>query len=334
MARIELPESQRIWLESLYSKMNRGDAVDKRSLLVELRGKLPKGFDPAEIHSKLLRGQGTTITLLGIGVIDPASDLIVMANAVMESVRAILTENPKKQEIDVHDVLRHTTPLKGRAENAENMEAEDFGITEIEVADIFERLSFLGILHSGGTNYGPKGWRSIMIDEDTFNNYFKYESIEQMLEILFPNPSILISRPPVSKTTASSEPAEIPVTMDVFLSYSSQDIEEARQLSKAIKRAGGKVFMAEKSLIPGDEFAEEIKQALWAARELWLLVSPNSLKSEWVISEWGAAWVLGRRIVPILLRCESTQLSERLRSRQCIDFHKYAQLIKSTFQKR
>jgi hypothetical protein len=43
--------------------------------------------------------------------------------------------------------------------------------------------------------------------------------------------------------------------------------------------------MAPKVLKPGDDFAEEIRLALHGSHELWLLVSPSSAKSEWVISE-------------------------------------------------
>ena len=93
---------------------------------------------------------------------------------------------------------------------------------------------------------------------------------------------------------------EVLIIFDVFLSYASTDQIEADQIYEAIERAGGKVFLAGKNLRPGDDFAEEIRNALWSSREVWLLVSPNSLKSDWVISEWGAAWALRKRIVPIL----------------------------------
>jgi len=72
---------------------------------------------------------------------------------------------------------------------------------------------------------------------------------------------------------------------DVFLSYSNDDTDAANMLHKKIVDAGYKVFMAPKVLKPGDDFAEEIRLALHGSHELWLLVSPSSAKSEWVISE-------------------------------------------------
>jgi hypothetical protein len=118
---------------------------------------------------------------------------------------------------------------------------------------------------------------------------------------------------------------------DVFISYSSTDSNEASQIYEAITKAGGKAFLAGKSLKPGEDFADEIRQALVASRELWLIVSPTSLKSDWVLSEWGAAWALEKKIVPILHRCGPEQLPDRISRLQCIDFYRFAELIAQTF---
>lgn len=120
---------------------------------------------------------------------------------------------------------------------------------------------------------------------------------------------------------------------DVFLSYASVDRQEAITLYNAILEAGGKAFVAEKDIHPGDDFADKIRIALCNSKELWLLVSPQSIKSDWVISEWGAAWALEKKIIPILHRCAYDSLPDRLRKLQCIDYYKYPELIKHTFAK-
>lgn len=117
-------------------------------------------------------------------------------------------------------------------------------------------------------------------------------------------------------------------TYDVFLSYANADSDEAKSIHDQIKTAKHTVFMAPKILKPGDDFAEQIRLALLGSRELWLLVSPSTSKSEWVISEWGAAWALGKRIVPILHRCPPESLPARLASLQCIDLHRVEELIR------
>lgn len=124
---------------------------------------------------------------------------------------------------------------------------------------------------------------------------------------------------------------EAQLRYDVFISYSSSDSSEANQLYEAVKSAGGRAFLSNKSLKPGGNFAEDIREALVASRELWLLVSPTSLKSDWVLSEWGAAWALEKKIVPILHRCSPEQLPDRLSRLHCIDFYRFAELIAQTF---
>lgn len=120
---------------------------------------------------------------------------------------------------------------------------------------------------------------------------------------------------------------------DVFLSYSDADRDEAAQLYAAIDEAGGRAFMAPKVLSPGVDFADEIRTALENSRELWLIVSPTSIGSEWVTSEWGAAWVLRKRIVPILHRCKPEDLPDRIRKLHCTDFYKYRALVEEAFRK-
>lgn len=118
---------------------------------------------------------------------------------------------------------------------------------------------------------------------------------------------------------------------DVFLSYASKDNQEALKIYEAIEQIGGKAFLSEKKIKPGDDFAEEIRLALQGSKELWLLVSPASVNSEWVISEWGTARVLDKKIIPILHRCDVDSLPDRLRKLQCIDYYKVDELIKNTF---
>ncbi len=126
----------------------------------------------------------------------------------------------------------------------------------------------------------------------------------------------------ISQTEASDESH-----YDVFLSYSGLDEQDAHSLFEQMETDGFKVYFAKKSLQAGDSFSEEIRQALIRSSELWVLITPNSLASEWVTTEWGAGWALGKRIVPILLRCEKQQLPDRLRALHCIDYHDYRRAL-------
>ena len=119
------------------------------------------------------------------------------------------------------------------------------------------------------------------------------------------------------------------VEYDVFLSYCSSDSQEASQIHEDLQSAGLKVFIAPKALQAGEDFADGIRSALLKARELWMLVTPSSLRSEWVTTEWGAAWALGKPIIPILHRCAPQDLPERLRRIHAVDFCRFPELIRT-----
>jgi hypothetical protein len=86
---------------------------------------------------------------------------------------------------------------------------------------------------------------------------------------------------------------------------------------------GVRIFMDEHEIEGGDIWDEEIRAALQGSREMALLATQDGLKSEWVMTEWGAAWVMQRRITPLLYRCDVDDLPERLRRHQVIDWHTY-----------
>ncbi len=114
---------------------------------------------------------------------------------------------------------------------------------------------------------------------------------------------------------------------NIFLSYSSDDKDEANKIFGDVQANNGKIFLAEKLLKPGQDFAEEIKKALIESDELWIVLSLSSLKSNWVHTEWGAAWALGKTIIPILHRCGPEDLPDRLQKLHCIDLYKVSQYI-------
>jgi hypothetical protein len=131
-----------------------------------------------------------------------------------------------------------------------------------------------------------------------------------------------------------SSDSDIQITHDVFLSYSSRDSKEAEYIREDIEKLGGTVFLSEKSLRPGQDFAEEIRGSIKGSKELWILCSPDSLRSDWVATEWGAAWVLEKLIIPILHQCSPDQLPERLKKLQCIDLYRVKEYIADRFSKK
>jgi hypothetical protein len=122
---------------------------------------------------------------------------------------------------------------------------------------------------------------------------------------------------------------------DAFLSFASADERYAREIEQAAREEFGlRVFLSATEIASGEQWAERIRRALLASREVCVLVSPSSLRSDWVAAEWGAAWALGKRITPVLLRCDVTQLPELLRGSQAIDLHEHRRLLGDMKQRR
>jgi len=87
---------------------------------------------------------------------------------------------------------------------------------------------------------------------------------------------------------------------DVFISYSTADIDYARLVMRAVTNLGFRVFLADKTLNAGEHLsvlAERIRRA----KLVVLLWSEDASKSEWVRDEVGAAWGAHVPVIPVLL---------------------------------
>ena len=82
---------------------------------------------------------------------------------------------------------------------------------------------------------------------------------------------------------------------DVFLSYSSADQDLADTVITALENERCKVFASSTKIGRGDPIAPKILQGLYESREFCVLLTENSMSSQWVTSEWGAAWALKLR---------------------------------------
>jgi hypothetical protein len=105
---------------------------------------------------------------------------------------------------------------------------------------------------------------------------------------------------------------------DLFLSYSTKDSDQAAVIMQVAEALGVRVYRDRKEVDYGDVWAEEIRLGLINSREIALLASPSAMASEWVQTEWGAAWAMERTITPILLMMPPDKLPARLQQRQAV----------------
>ena len=127
-------------------------------------------------------------------------------------------------------------------------------------------------------------------------------------------------------------PATPTPTYDIFLSHSSIDSVKARIIYNKATALNLRVYFSPVDLEPGQRFSEELRQALVASAEVWLLASEASLASVWVHTEWGAAWVLQKKIVPILYRIGPSKLPDRLQELQVVDLDSIDEPLKQLAQ--
>lgn len=99
-------------------------------------------------------------------------------------------------------------------------------------------------------------------------------------------------------------PSEVPPSPPRgFLSYASQDRDIASRLAKALIGSGIQVWFAEWDIKAGDSVIRQIEQGLDAAQFFFLLFTPSSAASPWVLNEREAAqWnAIAGRCKPIVV---------------------------------
>lgn len=91
------------------------------------------------------------------------------------------------------------------------------------------------------------------------------------------------------------------MSLNIFISYSSQDLEHVGALQTELSSTPIKVYIAEKSLPPGRDISADLTQAIQTADAFVLVWSHSASRSEWVLQEIGQALVLRKPILPIVL---------------------------------
>lgn len=86
----------------------------------------------------------------------------------------------------------------------------------------------------------------------------------------------------------------------VFISHSSRDAWIASIMAEKVSALGAEAWLDVKDLEGGDVITQKILDGLDACQEAVVLVSPNSVGSQWVVFEIGAVWGQHKRITPIL----------------------------------
>ena len=79
--------------------------------------------------------------------------------------------------------------------------------------------------------------------------------------------------------------------MKVFLSYTSDDTEEARRIAEALMANGIDTWWSQWSIAPGDSLRQKIDEGLADCTHFLALLTPQSIDKPWVNAEMDAALV-------------------------------------------
>jgi hypothetical protein len=118
--------------------------------------------------------------------------------------------------------------------------------------------------------------------------------------------------------------------MKVFVSHRHRDSAWAKSLVKQLQARGFEVWLDESKLCPGDDWAEQIRQAVRDSDTVVSVIgghqpSPN------VLVEMGMALAQGKRVLPIVIDTETdiSMLSEfaRLQSIRTNDAEQAAEAV-------
>jgi len=92
----------------------------------------------------------------------------------------------------------------------------------------------------------------------------------------------------------------------VFISYSRKDLAFVEHLAEDLKAAGLEVWYDLSGLDGGTRWGREIQTAIQQSQVFVVVLSPNSVESEWVEKEFMYANSLKRKIIPLLYQpCET-----------------------------
>jgi hypothetical protein len=111
-----------------------------------------------------------------------------------------------------------------------------------------------------------------------------------------------------ARTSSDTMTGRMGARFDVFLSYSSTDEAWVRRLAEDLKQYGVSVWLDRDEIRPGDLFAEALEQGIEQSRTVAIVVSPESMESGWVKTEFGRALSRSQhkddpcRIIPVLLK--------------------------------
>jgi hypothetical protein len=87
---------------------------------------------------------------------------------------------------------------------------------------------------------------------------------------------------------------------DIFLSYQNSDHEWANGLVRALAGKNLRVWHEATEIEAGDSFIEDIEEGLHNSAYFVVVITPESVGSNWIAAELGAALAMKKPLIPIV----------------------------------
>ena len=88
---------------------------------------------------------------------------------------------------------------------------------------------------------------------------------------------------------------------DVFISYSSQDMEAAQAICHVLEQNEIRCWMAPRNIPPGADYGDVIDEAIRSCKVVVVLFSETAATSQWVKGELNIAFEEQKTIIPFRL---------------------------------
>jgi hypothetical protein len=112
----------------------------------------------------------------------------------------------------------------------------------------------------------------------------------------------------------------------VFISHSSYDRWIAQVMAEKIEGAGADCWLDEKDLEGGGVIVEDIIRGIDACNEAIVLISPQSVQSQWVAFEIGGVRAQHKRVTPILNNVTPEEMAP-MRDIKGVDLNRFDQFL-------
>jgi internalin A len=96
--------------------------------------------------------------------------------------------------------------------------------------------------------------------------------------------------------------ANAPQNSDIFISYSHKDKIFVKKLVENLAKDGNKIWWDFDALKGGDDWQKEIERGISQSKYFLVVLTPDSMNSEWVANEIAYAQSKGKRIIPLRLK--------------------------------